>query len=123
MRADLHIHSTASDGTWDSAQLVTAAQAAGIKVVAVTDHDSVANVAAVEKLAQAAGLKFVPGLEINTTKDRHNYHVLGYGISLDDKTLQELCDHNEALLAQKDVDSIKRLQDLGWPVNLQEFTD
>ena len=121
MRADLHIHSTASDGTWDPGQLVAAAAAAGIQALAVTDHDSTQNVAATGRLARAAGLKFVPGLEINTTKDGHNYHLLGYGIDTKNKRLQELCAHNEALLAQKDLDSIKRLRDLGWPVDLQEF--
>ena len=121
MRADLHIHSTASDGTWDPGQLVAAAVAAGLKAMAVTDHDSTENVAATGRLARDAGLVFVPGLEINTTKDGHNYHLLGYGIDLENKKLQELCDHNEALLAKKDLDSIKRLRDLGWPVDVQEF--
>ena len=69
MRADLHIHSTASDGTWDPGQLVAAAVAAGLKAMAVTDHDSTENVAATGRLARDAGLVFVPGLEINTTKD------------------------------------------------------
>lgn len=46
MQVDLHIHSTASDGTWTPPEVVAAALAAGLGAIAVTDHDSVANVAA-----------------------------------------------------------------------------
>ena len=63
MQVDLHIHSTASDGTWTPPEVVAAALAAGLGAIAVTDHDSVANVAATHELATAAGLKFsYPGL-------------------------------------------------------------
>lgn len=64
MQVDLHIHSTASDGTWTPPEVVAAALAAGLGAIAVTDHDSVANVAATHELAVAAGLKFIPGAEI-----------------------------------------------------------
>ena len=60
MQVDLHIHSTASDGTWTPPEVVAAALAAGLGAIAVTDHDSVANVAATRELAVAAGLKFIP---------------------------------------------------------------
>mgnify|MGYP000217146663 FL=1 len=68
MQVDLHIHSTASDGTWTPPEVVAAALAAGLGAIAVTDHDSVANVAATHELAVAAELKFIPGAEICSTK-------------------------------------------------------
>ena len=74
MRADLHIHTTASDGTWDPAQVVQAVYDAGIEAFAISDHDSVANVAETKMLAQGAGLRFITGVELNSTKDGHNYH-------------------------------------------------
>lgn len=80
MQVDLHIHSTASDGTWTPPEVVAAALAAGLGAIAVTDHDSVANVAATHELAAAAGLKFIPGAEICSTKDDFCFHILGYGI-------------------------------------------
>lgn len=121
MRADLHVHSTASDGTWNPRQLVAAAQETEIKVLALTDHNSVANVAAAEKLARAAGIKFLPAAEIDATKDGHDYHVLAYGIDIDNKVLLELCAHNERLLADKDLDSIRQLIAQGWPLDIDEF--
>ena len=55
MRADLHIHTTASDGTWTPQELVQQALQVGLGALAVTDHDSVGNVAETARLAQAAG--------------------------------------------------------------------
>jgi hypothetical protein len=121
MRADLHIHTTASDGTWDPSQVVEAVCRAGIKLFAISDHDSVANVAETERLAENAGLKFIPGVELNSTKDGHNYHILGYGIDIENKRLGELCRHNQKLLEQKDDDSVRNLIDRGWPLSMEEF--
>ena len=109
MRADLHIHTTASDGTWDPGQVVKAVCAAGIEFFAVTDHDSVDNVAETKKLAADTGLGFITGVELNSTKDGHNYHILGYGIDIENKRLRELCRHNQRLLELKDDDSVRNL--------------
>ena len=121
MRADLHIHTTASDGTWDPSQVVEAVCAAGIGVFAVSDHDSVANVEETKLLAARAGLCFLPGVELNSTKDGHNYHILGYGIDSHNTALLELCRHNQRLLEQKDVDSVRNLIERGWPLSMEEF--
>lgn len=121
MRADLHIHTTASDGTWDPSQVVEAVCAAGIGVFAVSDHDSVANVEETKLLAAQAGLRFLPGVELNSTKDGHNYHILGYGIDSHNTALLELCRHNQRLLEQKDVDSVRNLIERGWPLSMEEF--
>ncbi|MBQ6429662.1 MAG: PHP domain-containing protein, partial [Acidaminococcaceae bacterium] len=121
MRADLHIHTTASDGTWDPSQVVEAVCAAGIGVFAISDHDSVANVEETKLLAARAGLRFLPGVELNSTKDGHNYHILGYGIDSHNTALLELCRHNQRLLEQKDVDSVRNLIERGWPLSMEEF--
>ncbi len=123
MRADLHIHTTASDGTWDPGQVVKAVCAAGIEIFAVTDHDSVANVAETKKLAADTGLGFITGVELNSTKDGHNYHILGYGIDIENKRLRELCRHNQRLLELKDDDSVRNLIDRGWPLSMEEFKE
>ena len=64
VRADLHIHTTASDGTWTPAELITEAQKQQLGLIAVTDHDSVANVAKAMTLAAAAGITVLPAAEI-----------------------------------------------------------
>lgn len=121
MKADLHIHTAASDGTWTPAELVFEAQKAGLGAIAVTDHDSIANVAETQILAKEAGLKFIPAAEICSTKNDISFHVLGFGIDITNKNLLELLHHNEALLDQKDVDSVAMLERDGWDVSLKEF--
>ncbi len=121
MRVDLHIHTTASDGTWTPAALTAAALRLGLGAVAVTDHDSVGNVAEMGRLAAAAGLRFLPAAEISATKNGVMFHILGYGLDIANKALLELLEHNARLLAEKDEESILLLEREGWPVSLREF--
>lgn len=121
VRADLHIHTTASDGTWTPAELVRHALAAGLGLIAVTDHDSVGNVEETGRLARAAGLAFLPASEICATKNGIMFHILGYGIDIGNKELQELLAHNWNLLLDKDVESIRLLADEGWAVDPEEY--
>ena len=121
MRVDLHIHTTASDGTWTPAELISEAQKCGLGAIAITDHDSVGNVAEAQRLARAAGIKYLPGSELNSTKAGLNFHVLGYGIDIHNKALVELMSYNVKLLRDKDVQSIEFLEKEGWPVSVAEF--
>jgi len=121
LRADLHLHTTASDGTWTPEELVLAAQKAGLKIMAVTDHESVANVLTTENLAAKAGIKFYRGVEISTTYGDHSYHILGYDIDVTNKNLLELLQHNTNLLEKKDEDSISVLIAKGWPITMKDY--
>jgi predicted metal-dependent phosphoesterase TrpH len=75
---DLHTHSSVSDGTESPAQLVAAAVAAGLDVVALTDHDSTAGWDSAFVAAEGTGITIVPGLELSTQLDYASVHVLGY---------------------------------------------
>ena len=79
MRIDLHTHSNASDGTDTPAELVRNAAAAGLDVVALTDHDTVAGYTeAVAALPGAAGLTLVTGAELSCQVDGISLHMLAY---------------------------------------------
>lgn len=82
MRIDLHAHSNASDGTDSPAELVAAAVAAGLDVVALTDHDTVAGhteaAEAVRALPSGARLTVVPGAELSCVVDGISMHLLAY---------------------------------------------
>jgi len=75
---DLHTHTTASDGRCTPAELVTRASAAGVTVLSVTDHDTVAACEAVAAACAGAGIEFVPGIEITAVRSGADVHVLGY---------------------------------------------
>ncbi|WP_210504576.1 PHP domain-containing protein [Nocardioides xinjiangensis] len=78
MRIDLHTHSSASDGTDTPGDLVREAAAAGLDVVALTDHDAMSGWAEAQRAADEAGITLVPGLEISTTFRHRGVHLLGY---------------------------------------------
>ena len=78
MRIDLHTHSLASDGTDTPGDLVRAAHAAGLDVVALTDHDATAGWDEAAQAADEVGITFVPGLEISTKYHHRGVHLLAY---------------------------------------------
>lgn len=86
-RIDLHTHSSVSDGTESPAELVGSAVAAGLDVVALTDHDSTAGWAEAFGAARGTGLTIVPGLELSTQLDYASVHVLGYLVDPTDPAL------------------------------------
>lgn len=78
VRIDLHTHSTVSDGTTSPAEVVEAAVAAELDVVALTDHDTHQGWAEAAEAARALGICFLPGIEISTKYDGRSVHVLAY---------------------------------------------
>ncbi len=79
---DLHTHTRASDGSDTPAELVEAAARAGVKVLAVTDHDTVAAVAAARAAGEEQGVRVLPGLEITGEVGGRVVHLLAYGEGL-----------------------------------------
>ena len=78
-QVDLHLHTTCSDGTLSPEALAREAARRGLRVIAITDHDSVAGVAPAQVAGQALGLTVVPGIEASTELDGEEIHLLGYG--------------------------------------------
>src|SRR5262245_30071698 len=75
---DLHTHSTASDGIYSPTNLLQHAHEAGLRVLALTDHDTTAGLDEASKAALHLGIDLIPGIEINTDVDKDEIHVLGY---------------------------------------------
>lgn len=121
MRADLHIHTTASDGRWTPTQVVAGCRAAGIGLFAVADHDAVANVLITEQLARFAGLSFIRAVEISSMDGGLLLHVLGYGIDPRHAALVELVDDNRAKLEATDDADIRGLIELGYPLDYDDY--
>ena len=78
---DLHMHSTASDGSRSPAEVVAAAVAAGVRAIALTDHDTVAGVAPARDAASDAGLQVVAGVELSAYQGDDETHLLGLHLS------------------------------------------
>ena len=87
---DLHVHSTASDGKLTPEALVVKAAGLGLKVISLTDHDSVAGIVPALKAVKAfPALTFIPGVEISTDLADGEAHILGYFIDYTDPALEK----------------------------------
>ena len=75
---DLHTHSTASDGIYSPSELLKYAHEAGLRVLALTDHDSTAGLDEASEAALHLAIDFIPGIEINTDVGKDEVHILGY---------------------------------------------
>lgn len=78
MRIDLHTHSAASDGTESPAAVVRAAKAAGLDVVALTDHDTTSGWAEARVAAREVGIRLVEGIELSCVRQGRSVHLLAY---------------------------------------------
>ena len=102
---DLHTHATASDGRCTPDELVARAAAAGVTVLSVTDHDTVAACEAVAASCAGAGIEFVAGIEITAVGDETDVHVLGYFVDPGSASLGAFLSNQR----QQRVDRIRRI--------------
>ena len=80
LNADLHCHSTASDGTLPPAEVVRRAHANGVDLLALTDHDELLGLPEASATAADLGLRFVPGVEVSVSWLDQTLHIVGLGI-------------------------------------------
>jgi predicted metal-dependent phosphoesterase TrpH len=88
MSVDLHMHSTASDGTLAPHRLVRRAVKRGLRIIAITDHDTTAALDEALEASKVYSVEIIPGIEINTEFDGAEAHILGYFIDVHNAALQ-----------------------------------
>jgi len=86
-RADLHLHSTYSDGTYTPSQIVDLARRSGLAAIALTDHDTLSGVSEALSASSGSGVEVISGVEISAEYRRAELHLLGYFVDLDDPPL------------------------------------
>src|SRR5262249_8909557 len=87
-RADLHVHTTCSDGAYTPGQVVELARRSGLCAVAITDHDTLAGITPARQAARDT-IQVVAGVEITAEFRSHELHLLGYFVRLNDESLQQ----------------------------------
>ncbi len=83
MRLDLHIHTNASDGAWTPERVVEGAAGGGLDVIAIADHDTTAAVRAAQTAGGGHSIQVIPAIEVSSTAEGREVHVLGYFIDID----------------------------------------
>ena len=112
---DLQSHSVHSDGALSPADVVAAATAAGVELLALTDHDTAAGVAEARQAARAAGIGLVSAVEITATDGgRQDLHVLGYLIDPGDRELAAALQRSRSDRERRTERMARRLRELGY---------
>src|SRR5690349_9491778 len=120
MVVDLHTHTTCSDGRLPPRELVRRAAAAGVTVLAVTDHDTVAGLAACAVAAQEAGIRLVPGIEISVRWAGDEIHLLGHFVDPADPGIASLSAESAKARTDRMAEMVDRARKAGLPVTLAE---
>lgn len=117
--ADLHTHSTASDGQYTPTQLVGLAKDRGLQLLALTDHDTLDGVEEAVKAGERLGLKVLRGIEIGAA-EYENLHILGYNVSSEATELTELCRKFKAGRDERSFRILNYLHENGFELTLEE---
>ena len=120
---DLHMHTTASDGTCTPETLVDHVRQAGILTMSVTDHDTMAGVAPVTTAAAVHGITVIPGIEITAVDGGRDVHVLAYFLSEDAPGLQDLLLSQRRNRIERAREIARRLEALGAPIDVDALVE
>lgn len=119
MRADLHAHSTASDGTLAPAELVALAARYGLTHLALTDHDTADGIPEAVEAAASMGIALIPGIELSATAaDGRDVHVLGFFIDHKDPALRAYLSELWAARLKRAERMVSALAQAGVPIGI-----
>lgn len=117
---DLHIHTTASDGSLPPRQVVRAANALGLAGIAITDHDTIEGIPDALQEGLLCNLQIFPGVELSTEFAGRDIHILGYFMDFDLKWLEEKLLFLQQKRQQRMRQIIQKLNDYGFCLQVED---
>ncbi len=122
---DLHIHSTASDGSFSPSEILNLSLDAGIQAIALTDHDTIDGVREVMDIGVPWPLEFITGVEISCEPpgefpNDSSLHILGYGFDLENDKMNSILEKLQQARADRNPLIIKKLNKLGFDITLEQ---
>jgi 3',5'-nucleoside bisphosphate phosphatase len=121
-RVDLHMHSTASDGSRSPADVVAAAKVAGLAAIALTDHDTVAGLADARAAGERLGVRVIAGVELSAVEGMLETHVLGLHLA-DTSALEARLEELREMRRDRAVRTVEKLNALGIPVTMAQVLE
>ncbi len=123
---DLHVHSTASDGSFPPLEIMTLAKNLGVQAISITDHDTIDGVKEILKYPLPPSPEFITGVEISCEppsgfREVGSVHLLGYGFSIYDKNLNAILDDAKIARAQRNPKIIEKLKHLGFNITIEQI--
>ena len=119
MFADLHLHTSFSDGTYSPEELVLNAQRNGLQAISLTDHDTVEGCAATALACEKTGLEFITGTELTAEQDGHEIHILGYFLDTSNATFLSEIGKFQAVRQNRIREMVARLNRLNVPLQVE----
>ena len=118
-RADLHVHTTCSDGTLTPEELLHLAKEVGLSGLSITDHDTIdAYTPALFHQAEQLGLLLKTGVELSAEHQGESVHVLGYSFPFDSKIMKDFCDEHQRRRHGRNLAMLEKLAKEG--IHIQE---
>ncbi len=119
---DLHVHTTASDGQYTPSQIIQKAAEKQIKVIAITDHDTIAGIEEAISEGEKLGVKVVPGIEINISFPTGEFHLLGHGITKPSDSLKSIVENVLKNRTERNALIIEKMNADGVPLTMEELS-
>lgn len=125
-KIDLHIHSTASDGTLSPLEIIGMAQSLNLSAIAITDHDTIDGSKSAISFQIPSSIKFLTGVEISASPPANftcsgSFHILGYAINLNDTELNRILGTLQNARKNRNPQIIERLNKFGMDLTLDEI--
>jgi 3',5'-nucleoside bisphosphate phosphatase len=120
-RADLHCHTTFSDGMMTPEQLFCHAKEIGLAGISITDHDTIDAYVQAPDIAKRLGLLLGSGVEFSCIFQKMSVHILGYDFDLNSHSIAKLCDRHQHRRAERNKTILENLSRLGMPILEEEL--
>ncbi len=120
MKLDLHVHTTASDGAWSPERVVAAAGRGGLDVIAIADHDTTAGVEAARTAGAGCDVQVIPAIEMSSTWDGREIHILGYFVDPDASPLRAHTERAFGVREGRMHRMVERLAEQGIRVSFED---
>lgn len=120
---DLHVHSTASDGTYSPSQVVAYAVSKQLEAIALTDHDTVDGLSEAEEAARGTGLELIPGIEMSCVYEGTEIHILGLYIDKESPALVQGLVDIRRIRNERNERMLERFQEDGFLITREDLID
>jgi len=125
---DLHVHSTASDGTYAPFEILATAQEMGLKAISITDHDTLSGTKEALQLASSFSVSVLSGVEISAKPPPYmknikgSLHILGYGFDVENSPLSETLSEFQQIRKKRMFQILQKLQQIGFSISLEDLS-
>ena len=119
-RIDLHLHTTHSDGSFSTREVMSFAKQAGVTALAITDHDIVEGIPEATAIGQELGIEVIPGVEISSRLGESELHILGYFLNRTDPVLAQRLVTLRESRHTRNPKIVQRLNELGIDITYDE---